>query len=177
MRWSSTRGRAESVEHHGHGLGHSDRVSQLDLDPVSQACCNQILGDIARHVAGGAVHLGRILPGKGSTPVTAHSAVGVDDDLAAGQATVTLRPPGDETSGGVDKDLCLTIHQFHGNYGLNDVAANPGMDVFVGHGIAVLRGNDDRVDSTRREPVVLYRYLGFPIRTQPLQRSLVCGSG
>jgi hypothetical protein len=46
-----------------------------------------------------------ILAGEGAAAVTAHAAVGVDDDLAAGQAGVALRPADDEFAGRVDQVL------------------------------------------------------------------------
>ena len=42
---------AERVHHDAHGLGHSDRVSQLHFATVGQFGRDQVLGDVARHVA------------------------------------------------------------------------------------------------------------------------------
>src|SRR6478735_4994728 len=54
-------------------------------------------------VGGRAVDLGRVLAGEGAAAVAGHAAVGVDDDLAAGQAGVAHRAADLETPGGVDE--------------------------------------------------------------------------
>src|SRR5699024_12767323 len=63
---------------------------------------DDILRHIARRIGCGAVHLGRILAGKCATAVACHAAVGVDDDLAPGQAGITQWTAGDELAGGID---------------------------------------------------------------------------
>ena len=47
--------------------------------------------------------------------MTAHAAVGVDDDLAAGQTRVALRSAHDETAGRVDEELGLGVEQLAGS--------------------------------------------------------------
>src|SRR5205085_10910801 len=51
-----------------------------------------------------AVDLRRVLAGEGAAAVTGRAAVGVDDDLAAGEAGVAHRAAEDELSGRVDID-------------------------------------------------------------------------
>src|SRR5262249_5791108 len=63
---------------------------------------DDILGDIAGHVGGRAVDLGRVLAAEGAAAVAAAAAVGIDNDLAAGQAAVALRTAGQEAAGRVD---------------------------------------------------------------------------
>ena len=53
-------GRTKTIQHHRHGLGHADRVGELDLDAVRQPCRHQILGNVAGHVAGRSIHLGGV---------------------------------------------------------------------------------------------------------------------
>ena len=62
---------------------------------------DDVLGDPARRVGAGAVHLRRVLARERAAAVARHAAVGVDDDLAPGQAGVapaarptTKRPVG-----------------------------------------------------------------------------------
>ena len=102
---------AETVDHDRNRLGHADGVSQLHFRATRKARGHDILGDVARHVAGGAVHLGRILAGKRAAAVTAVAAVGVHDDLAAGEAGVAHGAADDEAAGGIDVELGLLIHQ------------------------------------------------------------------
>src|SRR5207244_902328 len=85
-----------------HRLGHTDRIRQLHLGAAGQARLDDVLGDVAAHVAGAAVDLARVLAAERPTAVRAATAVAVDDDLAAGQAGVTVRAADDELSGRVD---------------------------------------------------------------------------
>ena len=50
-----------------------------------------------------------------------HAAVGVDDDLAAGEASVAHRAADDEAPGGVDEVLGVGIEQVGGDDRLDDV--------------------------------------------------------
>src|SRR3974390_1611142 len=75
---------AEGVDHDRNRLGHTDGVSELHFRARCQTRGNYVLGDIARHVACRTVHLGWIFAGKRAATVTAVTAVGVDDNLAAG---------------------------------------------------------------------------------------------
>ena len=68
---------------------------------------HDVLRDVARGVRGRAVHLGRILAGERAAAVRRRAAVGVDDDLAAGQAAVALRAADHEAAGRVDEVLDL----------------------------------------------------------------------
>ena len=88
--------RAEGVDVDAHRLGDADGVGELDLAALGQAGGDDVLGDVAGHVGGGAVDLRRILAAEGAAAVPAHAAVGVDDDLAAGQAGVAVRAADDE---------------------------------------------------------------------------------
>ncbi len=93
---------AERVDPHRHRLRDTDGVGELHLDLVRQARGDEVLGDVARHVGGRAIDLRRVLAGEGAAAVTAVAAVGVDDDLAAGQARVAVRSADDELAGRVD---------------------------------------------------------------------------
>ena len=79
------------------GCGMADRVGKLHFAARSQAGGDDVLRHPAAHVSGAAIHLRRILAGEGAAAVPAHAAVGIDDDLAPGQAGVALRPADDET--------------------------------------------------------------------------------
>ena len=72
------------------------------MQRVGQAGRDDVLGDVARHVAGRAVDLRRILARERAAAVRRRAAVGVDDDLAAGDAGVAVRTADDEAAGRVD---------------------------------------------------------------------------
>ena len=102
-------GGAEGVDGHGGRHGHADGIGDLDLQLVRQAGRDQVLGHIAPGVGSGPVHLGRVLAGEGTAAVTGHAAVGIDDDLAPRQTTVTHGPADHEFAGRVDVVLGLGL--------------------------------------------------------------------
>src|SRR5690606_20930620 len=87
---------AERVDRNGSRLCHTDGVADLDFALAGQAGGNDVLRHITTGVGSGTVHFGRILAGERATTVTGHAAVGVNDDLAAGQAAVAHRAADDE---------------------------------------------------------------------------------
>src|SRR5690606_10688808 len=93
---------AEGVDRHRGRLGHADGVGHLDLATFGEAGGDNVLGYVAPGIGGAAVNLGRILAGEGATTMAGHAAVGVDNDLAPGQAAVTHRPADTELAGRVD---------------------------------------------------------------------------
>ena len=94
---------AERVELHRHGMRGADRVRDLELRAVREAGGDDVLGDVARHVRGRTIDLGRVLAAERAPAVRRHAAVGVDDDLAAGEARVGLGPADLEPAGRVDE--------------------------------------------------------------------------
>src|SRR6478672_9764415 len=87
---------AVRVDEHRHRVGDADRVGDLDRALVGDAGRDDVLGEIARGVSGRAVDLGRILAGEGAAAVRGIAAIGVDDDLAAGEAAVAVGTADDE---------------------------------------------------------------------------------
>ena len=83
-------------------LGDADGVGELDRAAVGEAGRDDVLGEIARGIGGRAVDLGRILAGEGAAAMRRRAAIGVDDDLAAGEAAVAVRAADDELAGRVD---------------------------------------------------------------------------
>ena len=80
-------------------IAYATWTSQRD----GEARGDDVLGDPAHRVRGRAVDLGRVLAGEGAAAVAGHAAVGVDDDLAAGQTGVAHRAADLEAAGGVDQ--------------------------------------------------------------------------
>ena len=77
---------AEGVDANRDRLGDADRVGHLHLAAPREPRRHQVLGDPAHRVGGAAIDLRGILAREGAAAVAPHAAVGVDDDLAAGQA-------------------------------------------------------------------------------------------
>ena len=82
----------------------ADRVGDLELAAVGEAGGDDVLRDVARGVRGRAVDLGRVLARERAAAVRRSAAVGVDDDLAAGEPGVAHRPADHELAGRVDVD-------------------------------------------------------------------------
>ena len=95
--------RAEGVDVNADRLRMADGVGKLNFALGREAGCDDVLRHLAAHVSRAAIHLGRILAGESAAAVTAHAAVAIDDDLAAGQAGVALRTADHETAGRVDQ--------------------------------------------------------------------------
>src|SRR6185369_17452705 len=95
---------AERVDEDRHRLRDADRVGDLDLDALRDAGLDRLARDVAAEVGAAAVHLGRVLAAEGAAPVPRRAAVGVDDDLAAGHATIGGGTALDEAAAGVDRE-------------------------------------------------------------------------
>src|SRR5438309_3995067 len=93
------------LDHQRHRVRHADGVRDLDLAAVGQAGGHDVLRDVARRIGGRAVDLRRILAGEGAAAVAGRAAVGVDDDLSAGEAAVAHRAADLELAGRVDQEL------------------------------------------------------------------------
>ena len=93
------------------GSRHADRVGQLHFAAIGQAGGDDVLGHVPGHVGGAAIDLGRILAAEGAAAVPAPAAVGIDDDLAPGQAAVAVRAADDEPAGRVDVVRDVAVDQ------------------------------------------------------------------
>ena len=69
------------------------------MHAIGEAGGDDILGEIARGIGGRAIDLGRVLAGEGAAAMRGRAAVGIDDDLAAGEAGVAIRSADDEFAG------------------------------------------------------------------------------
>src|SRR6185312_12567021 len=116
--------RSKSIHQNTYGLRHADGVCQLNFATVSQSGRDQVLGDIAAHIAGRAIHFCRILTAERATAMTAHSAVAIHNDLAARETCIAHRPTHDEASCRINVVLGIRIKQLFGYSSLNHVLEN-----------------------------------------------------
>src|SRR5581483_1062950 len=94
-------------------------------------------------------------------------AVGVDDDLAPGEAGVAHGSTNDETSGGIDVVLGIGIEKIGGDDGLDDVLENAGAKFVVADALGMLGRNDDRIHPNwLAMRIVFHGDLRFTIRPQ-----------
>src|SRR5436305_1273537 len=84
--------RAKRIDAHGNWIGMPNGIGELDFGAGRQAGSNNILGHIAPHIGGAAVHFGRIFSAESPSPMPSHSPIAIDNNFAAGQPGIPLRP-------------------------------------------------------------------------------------
>ncbi len=103
--------------------------------------------------------------------MAADAAVGINDDLAAGQPRVALRPPHHEHAGTVDQHLRIVgqaIAQHGAHHMLDDVCAHA-----LGRLLGMLRRHDDACHAHRFATLILDRDLRLAVRPQVRQRPIL----
>ncbi len=160
---------AGRVDEHGDGIGDADRVRELHERLLGKAGRDDVLGDVARHVARGAIDLRGILAGERAAAVRRGAAVGVDDDLAAGDAGVAVRAAGDEAARRIHVDLGVRVHHLAGDDLVDDPLGEVFGDRRVRRGRAVLRGDDDGVDADGTAAVVLDGHLRLAVGPEVIE--------
>src|SRR3954470_16203723 len=88
-------------------LGGSDRVGELDRAALRNTGGDDVLGEVAGDIGCRAVDLGRVLAREGAAAMRAGPAVGIDDDLAAGEAGIAVGAANLEIAGRVDEDVLV----------------------------------------------------------------------
>ncbi len=162
--------RAERLHHHRHRVRDADRVRDLHLAARGDAGGDDVLRHVAHRVRGGPVDLGRVLAAERAATVPGHAAVGVDDDLAPGEATVGVRTAELERAGGVDQHLVVVAREHLGHGGLDhvldQVVAHLPVDVDAGPVLA-----RDQHGGERLGPTVLVddAHLRLPVGAQVVE--------
>ena len=181
---------APGLDHDRGRARHADGVGNLDQAARGQAGGDDVLGDVAGGVGGGAVHLGRVLAGKRAAAVRGGTTVGIDDDLAAGEAGVAVRAADLEHAGRVDQELDVALDQLFRQHRLDDVL-DDGVDGgllhaldgdavladLLGHLGTVLGGQHHGVDGDRLAIDVLEGDLRLGVRPQPGQATILAQHG
>src|SRR5487761_782360 len=169
--------RPERLHEHRHRMRDTDRVRDLDLAAVGEACGDDVLRHVARRIRGRAVDLRRVLARERATAVRRGAAVGVDDDLAARQTGVAHRAADDELAGRVAIEEVLRLEaprvvqllrEDRLEHVRDEIRLHQHLDV---DSLAVLRRDDDALDLDGA-PVpmlvllVAHRHLRLAVRTQ-----------
>ena len=160
---------AEQVEGQRDGVRGADGVRDLELAPVGEPGGDDVLRDVARHVGGGPVDLRGVLAAEGAAAVRRVAAVGVHDDLAAGEAGVGLRAADLEAARGVHQDAHVRGVELGelAQHGVDDLGLDVGLqqrldvDLF-----AVLGADQHGVDAHGLAVLVLDRDLGLAVGPQ-----------
>ena len=132
---------AACVDRDGHRLRYADRVGELDLNLIGDACCHDILRDIAGSIRCGAVDLCRILAGKSAAAMACVSAVCVDNDLAACETGITVRSADNKAACRIDEDLGILVDHAFRNDRVNDILSDILVNLLLAHIRVVLCGN------------------------------------
>src|SRR5690606_28062577 len=122
-------------------------------------------------------HLGRVLARERTTTVTGSATVGIHDDLAAGQTTVTYRAADDELAGGVDVELGLAVQPLGRNHVLDDFFAHGFGQIGMLDAFVVLGGQYHRIDGNGLAVFITQGHLAFRVGTQPRQDAVFAQVG
>jgi hypothetical protein len=95
----------EGVDSLHQGTRLADDIGQTDFAFGGQAGGYDVFGDVAGGISAAAVDFAGIFAAKGAAADAGVTAVGIDDDLAAGQAGVALRAGDVPQPGAVDDDV------------------------------------------------------------------------
>ncbi|ENN86352.1 hypothetical protein RHSP_20207 [Rhizobium freirei PRF 81] len=158
--------RAVQVDIDRQRLSDADSVGQLDRAAIGKAGSNDVLCEVAGSIGCGTVDLGRVLAGESAAAMRSSTAVGIDDDLAAGQAGIAVRAADDELAGGVDVPLAiggdLQVAERFDDVGLDNGANLVRIPAIV----EMLGGQHDRGHFGRLAVDVADRYLALGVRAK-----------
>ena len=171
------RGCTEGVDVDGDRIGMSDGVGELHFAAFGKPGCDDILGDIPAHIGGGTIDLGRILSGESSTPMPPHSSISIDDDLATGEAGVTLRSADNETACRIDQKLGLLREHLGWDDLANDFLNAEFLDLLVTYSLSVLGGDHDIDNADRLAIDIFDGDLALRVGTEPLGGTALAESG
>ncbi|QTK79822.1 hypothetical protein AT6N2_C2179 [Agrobacterium tumefaciens] len=144
-------------------LGDADGVRNLDRAAISKAGSNDVLCEVARRIGCGTVDLGRILAGECTATMGGRTTICVDDDLAAGQAGVTVRTTNNELARRVDIPLAI-VGDLQVAESLTDIGLDNGTNLLrIPVGIQMLRGENDGHRFGRLAVDVAHGYLALGI--------------
>merc|ERR1712019_65429 len=132
---------AIGLDEEGQWLGNTNGVRELNQAALGQTTLHNRLGHLTAVVCRRAIHLGGVLAGEGTATVGTPAAVSVNDDLAAGEASIALGTTNDELAG-LDGAILL-LHVLNGDLGLAIGAQPPQLTALahIGQGLAKAGGH------------------------------------
>ena len=154
-------------DHHARGPRDADRVGDLDQAFGRESRGDDVLGDVTRGVSCRAVDLGGVLAGECAAAVRGRAAVGVHDDLAAGEPAVALGAADLEGAGRVDQVLDVPLIQILGQHRFDDLLDDGFLDLLVREARPVLSREHDGLDRVGLVVHIPDGDLGLGIRAQP----------
>jgi len=170
--------RAEGIDRDRGRRSDTDRIGELNLHIVREARCNQVLCDIARRIGCGAVHLGRILAGERAAAVARIAAVGIDNNLSAGQARIAVRTADYKAAGRVNIKARVLVHEFLREHRIENILLHIRVNLLLTHLRIVLGREDHRVETRRLAVlIVLDRNLALAVRAKIRERLVLSELG
>ena len=150
----------------GYRLGNTDGIGDLYGAALGQAGGDDILGEITRGIGRRTVDLRRVLAGEGATAMRRGTAIGVDDDLAAGQSGVAVRAANHEVAGRIDQQVFLADHPAVRKH-VGDQRCHELANVGLGRGFGMLCRENHLVGARRLAVIAIYKCdLAFGVRPQ-----------
>ena len=99
--------------------------------------------------------------------MTAHAAVGVDDDFTTGESGVTLRAANNEAAGRVDEEFCGCVEEVLWNHLANDICDQKFPDFLDFDFFGVLGRDDDIRHADGFAILIENGNLAFRVRAEP----------
>src|SRR5689334_14839777 len=158
--------RAGCVDEHRNRIRDADGIRKLDQTTVGESGRDDVLRDVARHVSSRAIDLRRVFTRESAAAVRRVTTISVDDDLASGQAGITLWSTSDETAGGIDVILRALVEQFARDGVFDDFLFDLGAELFITDVRIVLRRDDYGFQAKRPSVAILHSHLRFSVRPQ-----------
>src|SRR5688500_1310705 len=159
--------RAEGLDVQRDRPGATDDVCDLHFEAIREAGLDDVLRDKARRVRGGPVDLRRVLPAERAAAVSRVAPIGVDDDLASGEAGVAHGTADRERAGPIHAIDRLRVEPALGYRRLDHDVADLRNDAVVDDVRIVLSRDDDRVHALRNAVRVLHGHLTLSVGPKP----------
>src|SRR5947209_16265789 len=95
--------------------------------------------------------------------MTGHATIGIDDNLAPGQASIAHRAASDKASGGINEDSGVAVEHMGRDGGLNNMLDDIIANLLWIHIVRVLRRNDHRINPDGTSIFILNGHLTLAI--------------
>src|SRR5258708_2614868 len=150
-------------------IGIADGIGELNFTPIGQTRRYHVLSNVPAHIRRRSIYFRRIFTRKRAATVSAHSAVGVDNNFSSGQSRIAFRTTDDESTGRIDQVSRVGINPLR-RHNLPDHSLNDSLANFLMFYFRRVLGRDDHgINADRTKPIVFDRHLGFRIRPKPRQ--------
>ena len=149
------------------GPGNADGVGDLHLAALGGARRDDVLGNPPGGIGRGTVDLRRVLPGERTATMSGGAAVGVDDDLAAGEAGVAVGAADDEVAGRIGEELVGVVGELGRDNRFDDAFEQVDVKLVLEvDARGVLSGDEHGAQSNGPSVLVVERDLRLAIGTQ-----------